>query len=85
MSHEVKNNAELETVEIELDMGDGAPPSEPMRMMSIEAAVDYLEEGNIHETFHLGHAVVQVGVSAAGHQYVMLHDYLGNAVVSEAL
>lgn len=56
-----------------------------MRVIGIEEASDYLEVAKVEQTIQLGHAVVNVGVSEAGHRFVMLHDYEGNAAMSETV
>lgn len=56
-----------------------------MRIIGIEAACEYLECAKIEQTIQLGHAVVNVGVSEAGHRFVLLNDYEGSATLSESL
>lgn len=56
-----------------------------MQQMKIEEACDYLEAATITKTHDCGHAVVNVGISEAGHRFVMINDYEGNAALSEAL
>jgi hypothetical protein len=56
-----------------------------VRIIGIEEASGYLEVAKVEQTIQLGHAVVNVGVSEAGHRFVLLHDYEGNAALSESL
>lgn len=56
-----------------------------VRVIGIEEASDYLECAKVEHTTQFGHAVVNVGVSEAGHRFVMLHDFEGNAAVSESM
>lgn len=54
-----------------------------MQKMNLSETADYLEAATIHETHEAGHAIIHIGVSAAGSRFVLINDYRGQTILSE--
>lgn len=71
------------------DRGGGSAPhlqgEAPMKSLTMQQAADYLEAAIIDRTHDAGHAVTHIGTNAAGVPFVLLNDYTGQTVVTEAM
>lgn len=56
-----------------------------MKTMTMQQAADYLETATITRTQDAGHAVTHIGTNAAGVPFVLVNDYTGQTVVTEAM
>lgn len=56
-----------------------------MKTLTLQQAADYLEAAIIDHTHDAGHAVTHIGTNAAGVPFVLLNDYIGQTVVTEAI
>ena len=55
-----------------------------MQFLTLAETADFLETASIEQTHEAGHAIIHVGVSEAGSRFVLINDYLGQTVLSEA-
>ncbi|GAA0833340.1 hypothetical protein [Cupriavidus pauculus] len=59
-----------------------------MQQLTIEQAADYLEDADlVEEPIRISHAIINVGITAAGRRFVMMVDGrgYGNACISEGM
>ena len=56
-----------------------------MKAMTLQQTADYLEAANIDHTLNSGHAITHIGTNAAGVPFVLVNDYPGQTVVTEAI
>lgn len=56
-----------------------------MKTMTLQQTADYLEAATIEQTLDRGHAITHIGTNAAGISFVLVNDYTGQTVVSEAM
>lgn len=56
-----------------------------MKTLTMQQAADYLEAAIIEHTHDAGHAVTHTGTNAAGVPFVLINDYTGQTVVTEAI
>lgn len=56
-----------------------------MQRITLEQVADYLETATIQHTHDLGHAIVHIGVSAAGSRFALMNDMHGNSTLSEGM
>lgn len=55
-----------------------------MKTLTMQQAADYLEDAIIERTHDAGHAVTHTGTNAVGVPFVLVNDYTGKTVVTEA-
>jgi len=56
-----------------------------MKTLTMQQAADYLESAIIERTQDTGHALTHIGTNAAGVPFVLVNDYTGKTVVTEAM
>lgn len=56
-----------------------------MKTMTMQETADYLEAAISLHTHDIGHAVVHIGSNAAGVSFVLVNDYSGETLISEAM
>lgn len=56
-----------------------------MNQLSLEQTAEYLEMANIQTSLNLGFAILHTGKNAVGADFVLLNDFMGESVVTEAL
>lgn len=56
-----------------------------MKTLTMQQAADYLESAIIEHTHDAGHALTHIGTNAAGVPFVLVNDYTGQTVVTEAM
>ena len=53
-----------------------------MEPLNLEQAADLIAAATIEQTADHGHAIVHVGITEAGHRFVLVNDCDGASVVS---
>lgn len=53
--------------------------------MNMQETTDYIEAAISLHTHDIGHAVVHIGTNAAGVSFVLVNDYNGETIISEAM
>jgi hypothetical protein len=56
-----------------------------MKQLSLEQTADYLEASDIEISINAGFAIVHIGKNAAGADFALINDAMGETVVAEAL
>lgn len=57
-----------------------------MRFMNLGQMADYLESAEkIKQTINAGHAIVHIGTSAEGFDFVLVNDCFENTVLTESM
>lgn len=56
-----------------------------MKALTMQQTADYLEDASIEHSHDTGHAVTHIGTNAAGVPFVLVNDYTGQTVVTEAM
>lgn len=56
-----------------------------MKQLTMQQTADYLEAATITNTHDASHAVTHTGTNAAGVAFVLVNDYTGQTVVTEAM
>ncbi|MEO6825088.1 MAG: hypothetical protein ABI167_10280 [Nitrosospira sp.] len=56
-----------------------------MKMLDMQQTADYLEHANIKQSIDAAHAIIHIGISAAGFNFVLVNNALGQTVLTEGM
>jgi len=56
-----------------------------MRFLSMEELAEYLEFANIHRSIDKGHAIIHIGTTMTGVDFVLVNNFEGETMVTEGL
>ena len=56
-----------------------------MKRLDMQQTADYLEHANIKQSIDAAHAIIHIGISAAGCDFVLVNNMFGQTVLTEAM
>ena len=56
-----------------------------MKFLTLQQTADYLEMAEVDQTLDQGHAIVHIGTSAAGAVFVLVNNFNGETMLTEAI
>jgi hypothetical protein len=56
-----------------------------MEFLTIEECAEYLEFANIHKSIDKGHAIIHIGTTMAGVDFVLVNNFEGETMLTEGL